>query len=189
MKGLPNIIGLWSPAPGCGKSTVASILADHYPKYSRIAFAQPLRQMLQPFLVAAGYSPEEARHLLDHPSGKSRHLDRLPGQLMTRHLLRTLGTEWGRQLQHPDVWVSIWMSRAKCCSAVIAEDLRFNSEALAIRALGGEIWAITRQGYIDTSGHPSEAGIDPSFIDRVIENNGDILDLEIALINTITGGA
>lgn len=187
---LPPCIGLWSPAPGSGKSSVAAILEQHYPRFSRIPFAQPLRLMLRPFLIAAGYSPEEADHLLNTSAGKSTPLDRIPGNLTPRHLLQTLGTEWGRGLQHPDIWVAIWMSRARCCTGVIADDVRFNSEALAIRALGGQIWAITRPGHSipqHVLSHASEAGIDPTFIDLVLENDGDLLDLEMKVINAIAG--
>ena len=185
MNKLPTVIGLWSPGPGCGKSTVAEILIDHYPHFSRLPFAQPLKFMLRPFLISAGYSPHQADHLLYTSEGKSQPLDRLPGNLTARHLLQTLGTEWGRNLQHPDIWISIWMSRAKCHTGVIADDVRFNSEALAIKAMGGQIWAITRFGHDDTTGHSSEAGIDPSFIDCILRNDGDFLDLEMQIINAL----
>jgi hypothetical protein len=87
----PTIIGLWSPAPGCGKSTVAQLLRERH-GHIRLAFADPMKWMLVRLLQSAGYSDNEARRIPWHD--KETPLDRLPGAPTMRHLLRTLGTKW-----------------------------------------------------------------------------------------------
>jgi hypothetical protein len=56
---LPSIIGLWSPAAGCGKSTVAGILIEA--GGHRIEpFAGTLKRMLVSMLQDAGLIQSEA---------------------------------------------------------------------------------------------------------------------------------
>lgn len=167
-------IGLWSPAPGSGKSTVAQLILELQPQRALLPFASPLRAMLRPLLLSAGYSHEQTTEALSTPQGKASPLTLLPGAPTPRRLLQTIGTDWGRDLIHPDLWIHIWLSRARCSAGVIADDVRFSSEAHAIRQLGGSIWAISRPGISDPSGHPSEAGIDPNLIHHRISNDGSI---------------
>lgn len=167
-------IGLWSPAPSSGKSTVAQLIRELQPQRALLPFADPLRAMLRPLLLSAGYSHEQAISALSTPHGKAFPLTLLPGAPTPRRLLQTIGTDWGRNLIHPDLWIHLWLSRARCSAGVIADDVRFNSEADAIRQLGGSIWAITRPGASDTSAHPSEAGIHPRLIDHHIINDSSI---------------
>jgi hypothetical protein len=65
--------------------------------------------------------------------------------------MQTLGTEWGRQLISPTLWVDAWMAAALTArGAVIADDVRFADEADAVRALGGIVVLIRR-----TDGEPT----------------------------------
>jgi hypothetical protein len=171
----PIIVGLWNPAPGCGKSTVAQLLHG----YTRLAFADPMKWMLQQLLDAAGYSSADARRILFHD--KETPLDRLPGAPTMRHLLRTLGTEWGRDHVHPDLWVEVWKRQALRLPKVVADDVRMPNEAAVIREIGGELWSVVRPGYADASGHRSEAGLPGVTFDRVIINDGTIDQLEVKL--------
>ena len=170
----PTIIGLWSPAPGCGKSTVAQLLRQRH-GHIRLSFADPMKWMLVRLLQAAGYSGNEARRI---PwEDKETPLERLPGAPTMRHLLRTLGTEWGRDHVHQDLWVQLWREQALRLPRVVADDVRMPNEAAVIRELGGELWEIRRPGYADTSGHRSEAGLPGVTFDRVITNDGTLTDL------------
>jgi hypothetical protein len=40
----------------------------------------------------------------------------------------TLGTEWGRDLVHADIWTRLWAARAECFPLVVADDVRFPNE-------------------------------------------------------------
>jgi hypothetical protein len=174
----PRIIGLWSPAPGCGKSSVAQLLRERH-GHIRLAFADPMKWMLVRLLQSAGYSDNEARRIPWHD--KETPLDRLPGAPTMRHLLRTLGTEWGRDHVHQELWVQVWREQAVRLPRVVADDVRMPNEAAMIRELGGELWEIRRPGYNDTSGHRSEAGLPGVTFDRVISNDGTLTDLAALL--------
>ena len=134
---LPSIIGLWSPAAGCGKSTVAGILIEA--GGHRIEpFAGTLKRMLVSMLQDAGLIQSEALRLvwLD----KLEPIGCLTGAINTRRLQQTLGTEWGRDLIGPDLWVDIWRRRvtAPPLGPIVADDVRMLNEAAAVRSLGGE---------------------------------------------------
>lgn len=98
--------------------------------------------------------------------------------------MQMLGTEFGRQLLGPDLWVNAWrraverhLEEALVDGAplrIVCDDVRFANEAAAIRALGGTVVLLTRAGSGSKSGfsHPSEA---LDFIpDRSVGNDGAI---------------
>ena len=92
MTNLPRVIGLYSPAPQQGKSTVAQYLRNSY-GYSIVSFATPLKRMASHMLHGLGYSPQEIDGFLTE--GKSIRLAEIG--VDTRHILQTLGAEWGRE--------------------------------------------------------------------------------------------
>ena len=166
------IIGLYSPAAQSGKTTVAQYLQER--GYCRLPFAQPMRDMLSVMLSDLGYSEDLITHHL--------HVDKeaLVPELgvSVRHLLRTLGTEWGRDCVSPSVWLDVWLSKARRKSFVVVDDVRFTNEAELIRLLGGEVWRITRPGVVRTTEHASEGGLDTwSEFTCDIVNSGSISDL------------
>lgn len=168
-----TIIGLYSPAPQSGKSTVARQLALQH-DYELRPFAQPLRDMLTPLLATLGMSKHQiAYHLHQDKSAIIPELD-----CNARHLLRTIGTEWGRQLVCNDLWIKAWTASVQGRPRVVADDVRFLNEAHAIKLMGGQVWKIWRPGLQDTSGHPSEGGLDTwGGFDRLIVNDGDLAQL------------
>jgi hypothetical protein len=98
-----------------------------------------------------------------------------------RHMLQTLGTEWGRACIHPDFWVMIARTKAQRILAdgrsVVIDDVRFPNEAAMIRDLGGELWRIDRPGITYNCDHSSEGGLEDITPDRVIVNDGTIAQL------------
>lgn len=66
-----------------------------------------------------------------------------------RRLLQLIGTECGRECIGQDVWVKAWFGRVRAGASTlelvtIADDVRFENEAWAIRSLGGLIVRIDR---------------------------------------------
>lgn len=166
------IIGLYSPAAQSGKTTVARELQRR--GYALLPFAQPLRDMLSAMLRGLDYDYLQIEHFL--------HVDKealIPEfGVSARHMLRTLGTEWGRQCIAPDVWMTHWLERARRRSFVVVDDVRFENEAQLIRDLGGQMWRITRPGVVRNTEHASEGGLDlwPHFTHEIM-NEGTIQDL------------
>lgn len=162
-----KLIGL-TGGKGVGKDTVAQHLVDTF-GFRQFAFADPIRQALAAiFEVDTG--------TFSHTRNKELPLPELLGQT-PRWLMQTLGTEWGRDLVSSSLWVDILLRKLEHTGAflVVVSDVRFDSEALALRAKGGVIWKIVRDTADDRDidVHRSEVGIDPRLVDTVIKNNSD----------------
>jgi hypothetical protein len=171
-----RLIGLCGDA-GAGKGSVAAVLAGM--GFLEMAFADRIYQAVA---VITGYSIAD----LKNRRFKEEPLPWLGGK-SPRHLLQTLGTEWGRQTVSPDLWVTMTMrhidhlARGLDDIAVVITDVRFANEAEAIRQRGGVIWEVRRPGAscLDAAaaGHSSEGGLDESLVDAVIWNNSTLESL------------
>lgn len=175
---IPQTIGLWSPTPGCGKSTVAQIICE-LTNARVLPFAGPLKLMLEPMLSAAGYSQSEIHHALYTAEGKHERLYRLPKMPTARDLMQTLGTEWGRFRIDHELWTTLWSARARHAGGlrIVADDVRFPNEAAAVRAMGGQMWCITSDRVAPAADHYSEGQLGDHPFEIIIMNNGSIKDL------------
>jgi hypothetical protein len=164
---LPRLIGLYSPAPGCGKSTVAVLLTEH----QRLSFAAPLKRAVSNMLIDLGLPSFHYVY-----ANKEVIIPELG--VSARHMLQTLATEWGRSCIHPDFWVMIARARTQRIMAdsgsVVIDDVRFPNEAAMVFELGGELWRIERPGVSYDGSHESEGGLEDITPDRVIVNDGTI---------------
>lgn len=163
-----RIIGFCGPA-GAGKDLAASMV----PGGHRIAFADPLYQGLATMLGI----PEALLRARSTKEVPLVNYGRSP-----RELLQTLGTDWGRKLVAPDVWLRVafwrWERAAAAGHAVIVvPDVRFENEARMIHGLGGEVWMIHRPGVEPVAAHDSEAGLPLGLVDRLVVNDGTVEQL------------
>jgi hypothetical protein len=158
-----RIIVAFTGLAGSGKSTAARRLVEGH-GYERIRFAGPLKAML----AALGCTPAEI-----DGDRKEVPCDLLCGKT-PRQAQQWLGTEWGRDMIGPDVWIRAWraaVERTLPGSCIVVDDCRFPNEAAAIKALGGLIIHIDRPGAgAGAAGHSSEGQALPS--DRQIANVG-----------------
>lgn len=169
MDGAKLIIGLQGYA-GSGKSTVADYLATRY-GFARRHIKQTLADMFDALLKSVGYVEFERRDIIDGAM-KRDPIPELGGRTSTE-IQQFLGTEFGREFIHPDLWVNIWKRWADAeLGHVVHESCRFENEADACDA----IWEIRRPGVGALSGHASEA-LPVEYPDEVIENDGDIAAL------------
>ncbi len=154
-----------------GKTTAAKYLLEL--GFMRMSFAEPLRKMARELLRALSMTNTEIE-LAER--GKETVLPCIG--VSYRHLLQTLGTEWGRNLVNSDIWVI-------CAERVIAEwtnknivfdDVRFENEASMIRKRGGVIIHLIRSSHSEDC-HVSEAGIAMVKGDAVVGNNSSVNDL------------
>lgn len=177
----PKIIGLTGPT-GAGKSMVAKILANTH-GYRIAPMAGPLKQML----IAGGLSHEDV-----YGEYKERPSDILGGQT-PRHAMQTLGTEWGRDLIHPNIWVNMWRAAydklgggvPRSIQPIVADDVRFENEADLILDLGGIVVEVARPGCSYSAVHRSEAGL-PAINGR-IHNTKDITHLRGIVSDMVAG--
>ena len=181
----PKLIGLYASAPGSGKTTVARYLRLRH-SYMPVSFASPLKRMLAVFLNSQGFELNEIQELLTR--GKN---DRLPELgVSIRHLMQTLGSEWGRECISPDIWLRSWERTADrymaSGNAVVVPDLRFANEAQLIHRKGGAIWRIDRISAVRPNDHLSEGLLDGfTGFDAVVKNNGTEPELESTIANLL----
>jgi hypothetical protein len=163
----PKIIGLCGPKQ-VGKSTYAKTFDDAI----ILSFAEPIKKMLEVILPHPGWLNRKDEPIPDFLDG-----------VTARHLLQSLGSAWGRESIHPNIWVEVALKEARKHigkRTIVFDDIRFPNEAWAIRRLGhvheviSEIIHLDRKGYVQESdSHVSEAGLPKHFIDTWITLDGE----------------
>lgn len=155
-----------------GKSVAASMIPGAY----HVQWADPIYRGLAAMLDV----PEELLRDRTHKDGWLQLGN--GGQVMPRTFLQTLGTDWGRNLVHPDLWVNLTMARIDRLATLTGRAVfaicgtRFPNEVAAIRDRGGEVWWIERPG-VAAGGHASERQIDAGDCDRTIHNDSSLDEL------------
>lgn len=176
-----NVVGI-TGAAGSGKDTIAGHLTARY-AYMRIAMADPLKRALN---VMFNFKMEQ----WDDRVWKETDIPWLGAS--PRKLAQTIGTEWGRDLINPDLWVLLAERSTRSLLAlghmVVIPDIRFENEVRMIQRLGGEIWKVTRADTGPVNPHVSELGLPDRVVRRFIPNSGTIsellerVDIELRLI-------
>jgi len=159
---------LFTGKGGAGKSAAAAELVSNH-GFVLVKFATPLKNMLRAFGLTDAEIEGES---------KEAPCEKLGGQT-PRHAMQTLGTEWGRDLITPDLWVTAWARDVSKHDRVVVDDLRFPNELKTALALGGRVFEIVRKGGTINDGHVSEAGV--GFRHGTIHNNQSIEELRAAV--------
>jgi hypothetical protein len=177
---MSRLIGIAGKA-GSGKDTAGSHLVERH-GFEQYAFANPIRAML----AALGAFP--ASDLIDRDTKEVviGWLGKSP-----RQMAQTLGTEWGRELVHPQLWVLMAQRRWEAAQAagedLVITDVRFENEVLWVKAQGGQVIALERSGAAAVSAHASEQFDISAVADVVISNNGTIDELKSGVDNALAG--
>lgn len=167
-----QLIGL-TGRMGCGKSTVATHLMQEH-GFTEYSFAQPLKEMVC-MLLGLTESELEQKKRSDLPILPGRGEANFPTM---RRVLQTLGTEWGRQNIHPELWLAIAEQRLHAMAEwqhlerIVISDVRFENEAAFIRSRGGVIVHIHRPLHMPASKHASERALWVDDADILITNDG-----------------
>lgn len=170
MSNLPRIVAFIGPI-GVGKSTAAMCLKTL--GYHRISFADPLKQMLMTLGL------EHAQVYGDRKEEPTVHLC----GATPRYAMQTLGTEWGRNMIHPDLWIRAWQFRAQQHQLVTVDDMRFPNEYKAVKALNGVVIGMVRDRIVAETSHESE--IHKFEPDNVILNTGTLDRLKRDVLFTV----
>ena len=155
--GKMRLIGIAGPARA-GKDTLASyLLGNLSDDWTRSSFADPLKAMLSVIGVDCS---DGAKAVIDDSYGAT-----------PRHMMQTLGTEWGRHMIDGDIWVKAF-ARLNAGKCVIVPDVRFENEADLVREHGVLIHLVGRGGI--EGNHVSENAIEFKPGDIVIDNSRDL---------------
>lgn len=175
-----RIIGV-AGAARSGKDTIASWLVEHRDAY-KYSFAMPIKRGLSAmFGIETTVWDSDEKEQVIPAIGKS-----------PRQLAQTLGTEWGRNLISPDIWViatklcidswasSIWAPENPL---LVIPDVRFENEASFVRERGTllHVYRDGADGNVGVVGHESERGVQFAGGDILISNNGSIEELHAKL--------
>lgn len=173
-----KLIGLIGRARS-GKDTVAGYLARRH-MFAHIAFADPMKQML-----------ETAFGDLFRDGDREKPIDWLGKS--PRQLMQTLGTEWGRNQVHPELWVLLTEQKVKhfveLDMPLVISDVRFHNEADMILKHGGELWHIQRDTTEKINTHVSEQCSWDTYPTKTIENNGSLEELYLKVEQAYQGEA
>lgn len=159
------IIGLTGLA-GSGKTTVAKHLCNRH-GFERVRFAGPLKDMMR----ALGLSDAEI-----DGDRKEQPCDLLCGKT-PRWAMQSVGTEWGRELIGPDIWIRAWraaVDRLPSAVPVVVDDCRFPNEADTIRAMGGYIVAVKRPNASNVASEHVSEGQDLGLATMTLQNTSTV---------------
>ncbi len=129
------VIALYSIGAQAGKTTVAEYIQRKAGDTCAIeSFAAPIKDMVEVLLRHAGLSDGYIKTRFQ-PANKENPIPikALGENGSPRHLMQTLGSEWGRVHIHNEVWTDImenkidaWFKRG--ASIVVIDDVRFPDE-------------------------------------------------------------
>lgn len=154
-----------------GKDTVANFIVAAIGGY-RYSFADPIRAMLAPLGVD-----------MNDPYWQARKEDIIPALgVSPRRMMQTLGTEWGRNLINPDLWLVMAHQRLlRNGPGMVISDVRFENEAAWIRKHGGRIIHVIRPEAKAVEAHASEDGIEMQDTDARLFNSGTLEELQLSV--------
>ena len=196
-----QIIALTGSA-GTGKDTAADILVTHC-GFTKLAFADALRAEVQAaFNVPAELLSRrdlkemetEALAFLECTDmgfvGAVARADMRDGSVLTwrwlrvprtpRRILQLWGTEY-RRAQRVNYWLDLLRERIHQLHALdgrtrfVITDCRFENEAAMIRAMGGVVWQITRDGLENVEGQHASATDGSRLNPSVVIDNSDTI--------------
>lgn len=182
----PLIIGLGG-AGGSGKSTLANILVTRF-GFVRMAFADPLKDMLKVILVAYGFTPDQCDRWIDGDL-KEEPCPALDGKTC-RFALQKLGTEWGRDEISQRMWINVLLARIDNLdpskTRLVVDDVRMDNEAEALLSYGWSVAGIYRMLPLgEARRHPprhrSEEGVSSHLIAGDIVHDFTLQSLEAEL--------
>jgi hypothetical protein len=163
---MKRVLVAFAGAKGSGKDTAGAQLTEY--GWTHESFAAPIRAAACELM---GITLKDLQEVKEIPS------DVLGGKTL-REFMQKMGTEFGREMIHPEMWLRALGYRIRGKEKVVITDLRFPNEAEFIKALGGIIIEIHRPDLERDTSHASEIPLPVNFIDHFIRNDGTILDLQ-----------
>jgi len=160
-----KIIGLTGRA-GAGKNFVADLFETGLKKAAILSFASPLYEGASAIFGIDFSKFTRAEKEIPHPELLAQS---------PRYILQTLGTEWGRSLINPNMWIMLLQQRLDKLEAAgfkyaILPDVRFENEAVWVYSMKGIVLWVDRQPNTFVRDHASEQG--HFSVDGVIDNQG-----------------
>jgi hypothetical protein len=175
-----------------GKDTVADLLVRNH-GWAKLYMSQALEQALLALNPIIYHTPaQNGRGGFVEPAHYTRYqelhaevgYDESKKNFEVRALLQRLGTEVGRNIIGPNVWVDIVFGEAQRLLDsginVAVCGIRFVNELLAVQAIGGtSVWV--DRGLKPVNEHVSDNTLKADDFDTMLWNRGTLADLEAAV--------
>jgi hypothetical protein len=155
-----------------GKDTVANYLVENE-GYTKISFSTPMKEAmyrLNPRITINEIVNQPLRIGVD-VYGWEGLKERSPD---IRGLLQRFGTEVGRNMFSENFWVDYALNSVVDGTKVVIADVRYPNEADAIKALGGKVYRVDRDGVGPANEHASENALEGYEFDGTIHNQGNL---------------
>lgn len=172
MSKIQRKISLSSPSMQMGKSTIANYLVEKY-NFKRLILAKTLKDMGIVLLKSLNISEERTKYYTE--TAKEEIIPELG--VSWRWICQSLGTEWGRRLINPDIWLKTTEVQMLGGENFICDDTRFLNEANFYKELGFIMVKVVKPDVPIVRNHASEGELDDFEFDYTIVNNGTIEDL------------
>jgi hypothetical protein len=143
-----------------GKDTVGRYLEERH-GFTCISFADPIRAAMRAAFELTDWHFDAGKEIPLDGLGKS-----------PRQLMQLFGTEFGRNLIHPDCWLIVSEHRCYGVENLVVTDCRFPNEAEWARARGGFVLEIVRPNAPAVAAHSSEDGLPKELVDVTVRNTG-----------------
>jgi hypothetical protein len=181
----PVVIGLYSSVMQSGKSSLANYLVEDH-GFVVVKFAGILKGMCRHFLSMLGFDAETIERMIE---GDLKELP-VPGFDFTpRHLMITLGSDWGRQAVEDGLWIKLAMAQIKIATDagknVVVDDMRFPNEFDELHKIGAILMHVIRPQAPETVS-ASEGLLNDFEFDAYIVNSGTLEELRRET-NTVMG--
>ncbi len=170
-----------------GKGTAGQVLVEEF-GFVQVDFTDALNDMLMVLNPIVGtWGSTDWNHDYDEPIHYRQAIETYGYEQAKEvypeivRLLQVFGTDVGRKMIDPDIWIDQWTKRIVplVCEGknVVTTNVRFDNEAHRIMAIatelgqGHKIWKCIRPGYIhdpEAHKHRSERGIDETWVDDEI---------------------
>jgi hypothetical protein len=189
----PRLVALYSTRAQSGKSVIANILEAN--GYERVKFATALKNMLRVMLSNVAETADWIESCMEGPHKETPIRDL--GGKTPRELMQSLGTDWGRDMVHPDLWVRMTMSRVNHLltmgERVVIDDMRFPNEYEAVLDVDGSMVAkVVRLDHPHEHEAPqtAEGLLDDKLWDRhLVARDGDLAMLKWLTYREVLGSS
>lgn len=170
----------------CGAARSGKDTAGHHLKnfhgYGLLKFAGPLKAGL---CAMFGWPAE----MLENGPWREQVLPNIGKS--PRQLMQTLGTDWGRELVHPDLWMTLARqrideARAMGLPGVVFTDTRFANEAQLVKDAGGLVIKVVRGTAAPVASHVSESSMPAHLVDVIVQNDDTLESLYAAVQSIVT---
>lgn len=164
---------------GSGKDSVGAVLVTQC-RFHRRALADKMRD------VALAINPWVAPSLRLSELVQTRGWEGAKRYPEVRRLLQRIGRQAGRDIFGESVWTDLLFADIDRSLDYVITDVRYRSDAIAIKARGGDIWRVDRPGIEPANAHDSETDLDGWPFEAYVLNDGTLDDLERRVLSIVS---